>query len=79
MIENNFNSNFNIGDFVVVDLEYAGEFKGQCVGVKFQLGKVYYDVDVYPYANEVGNEKIYTRFRDIASDFIQPDILNQNK
>jgi hypothetical protein len=64
-------SSYKIGDNVLVDLYESGSFKGVIVGVKFQLGTVLYDVDVYPFKSEELEKDTSFRFRDISSYFIK--------
>ena len=70
MTPQEFSSSQKIGDWITVNLHESGEFFGQIVGVKFQLGKVYYDIDVYPFKSEETNKHLSFRFRDIDSYFI---------
>lgn len=64
-------SSQKIGDEVLVDLYESGRFKGIIVGVKFQLGTVLYDIDIYPFKSNEYEKDTYFRFRDISSFFVK--------
>jgi hypothetical protein len=66
-------SKFKIGEAVVVNLAIAGIISGVVDAVKFTENphQVLYDIKVFPFANEEGNEHHHIILKDIHGYYIE--------
>lgn len=81
-MELDISSRHEIGDTIVLDFFNCGKLStGIIAGVKYtDYGKVLYDITLYPFSNEKGNEDLKTTLKDIDSYFVKTEyeeILNQ--
>jgi hypothetical protein len=88
-MDNEFNiepsSRHSIGDKVILDFWNCGKIMTGCrvSGVKYtDYGKVLFDITLYPFQNEPGNEEAYTILKDVDSYFVKTeydDVLKNHK
>lgn len=74
MIENiDPTSRHKIGDKIILNFFNCGKLMfGNIAGVKYiDYGKVLYDITLYPFKHEEGNENIKTTLKDVDSYFIK--------
>ena len=65
-----FTSKFELGDKVNVNLFESGSFTGYILRISFGVGKVYYDVRVFPFESEEQNKHLYQDFLTVDSYFV---------
>lgn len=63
----------DIGSKVILNFFNCGKLMvGNISGVKYtDYGKVLYDITLYPFKNEPGNENIKTTLKDVDSYFVE--------
>jgi hypothetical protein len=64
-------SRFNIHDTVSINFGHSGKLSGVIVGINFGVGKVYYDIEVFPFIDEPEYKHIGQVLKGIDSYFIE--------
>jgi hypothetical protein len=66
-------TSFKLGQKVNVDLYEAGKFIGYICGITFKVGKVFYNVKVFPFESDTNydNNLLYQILLDVDSYFIK--------
>lgn len=74
-MEKDTSSRHKIGDTIILDFYNCGKLStGTISGIKYtDYGKVLYDITLYPFSNEEGNEEIKTVLKDIDSFFVKTE------
>jgi len=68
-------SRHKMGDTIILDFFNCGKLEnGTISGIKYtDYGKVLYDITLYPFSNEEGNEDLKTILKDIDSYFVKTE------